>query len=119
MRWRYLKILLTTVLSTAYNGTAIRTNVKPPKSPAAKITTIIVKGWILKDLPITFGVMILPSSWCAISVMIQTHINVVGLSIIPVLLQVQMITMNLRKELSLRHQQIVLIKGIYGKSIIE
>ena len=108
MRWRYLKILLTTVLSTAYNGTAIRTNVKPPKSPAAKITTIIVKGWILKDLPITFGVMILPSSWCAINVMIQTHINVVGLY--RVLLQVQMITMNLRKELSLRHQQIELIK---------
>ncbi len=90
-----------------------------PKSPAAKITTIIVKGWILKDLPITFGVMILPSSWCGINVMIQTHINVVGLSIMPTSLQVQMITMNLRKELSLATPANRTNKGIYGKSIIE
>ncbi|SPZ94131.1 Uncharacterised protein [Staphylococcus aureus] len=119
MRWRYLKILLTTVLSTAYNGTAIRTNVKPPKSPAAKITTIIVKGWILKDLPITFGVMILPSSWCAINVMIQTHINVVGLSIIPSIAAGANDNHEPKKGIKFATPANSTNKGIYGKSIIE
>lgn len=83
IRWRYLNILLTNVLSTAYNGTAIRIKVKPPKSPAAKITTMIVRGWILKDLPITLGVITLPSSCWATKVTIHTQMNVVGPSIIP------------------------------------
>ena len=58
---------------------------KPPRLPAAKITTMTVNGWMFKDLPITFGVMTFPSSCCAISVMIQTQINIVGLCIMPMI----------------------------------
>ena len=76
-------MLLTNVLITAYNGTATRMSVKPPKSPAASMTTIIVNGWMLNDLPITLGVITLPSSCCAINVTTHTQIKVEGPSIIP------------------------------------
>src|SRR5699024_12126122 len=37
---------------------------------------------MLRDLPITLGVITLPSSCCATSVMIHTQMNIVGLCII-------------------------------------
>ncbi len=54
--------------------------------------------------------MILPSSWCAINVMIQTHINVVGLSIIPSIAAGANDNHEPKKGIKLRHQQIELIK---------
>ena len=112
-------MLLTNVLITAYKGTAIRIKVKPPKSPAAKITTIIVRGWILKDLPITLGVITFPSSCCAINVTTQTHINVVGPSMMPKIAAGVNESHGPKKGIKFATPANSTSNGVYGSPIIE
>lgn len=73
---------------------------------------------MLNDLPITFGVMTLPSSCCAINVTIQTQINVVGLSIIPKMPAGANDNHGPKKGIKLATPANNTSKGVYGNPII-
>src|SRR5699024_12847258 len=74
----YLQIFWMAVLMTAYVGMAISMPMKPAMFPAASTTVMTVSGCSFSVCPMTFGVMRLLSICCAMSVMSDTHTNMIG-----------------------------------------
>src|SRR5690625_1337627 len=71
-------ILEMIALPTAYPGTESRIPIKPAIFPAANRTVMIVKGWIFNVFPMMLGVIKFASVCCAINVIKETHITIIG-----------------------------------------
>src|SRR5699024_12211014 len=74
----YLQMFWMTVLMTEYVGMAISMPMKPAMLPAARTTVMTVSGCSFSVCPMTFGVTRLLSICCAMSVMSDTHTNMIG-----------------------------------------